>query len=459
MTFRNTLIRFGRKALIVPPILAGIAVLIFVKSRNTGPAQEPPAEASRPLRVITVPHVTVVPRALGYGTAKPGDIWTAVAEVKGRVTFVHPELKAGAIIRGGTEVLRIDPTDYDLRVAGLKAEIAQIEAQQDELQAQESNIKNALQIEQRSLELAQQDLKRVEDLRTANATAEATLDEALRNVLRQQQTIQSLESQRNVLPAQRDALAAGLLAKEANLDQAKVDRDRTVLSAPFDCRLSDVALEVGQFLTAGQVLFEAYGAAVTEVEVQMPIDQVRRLLTPRDEVIDLGGDAMQTVRDIFDVQAIVRMRSGGFVVQWEGRFDRIREELDLQTRTLRIVIAVDNPYEGVVPGKRPPLSPGMFCEVELRGAARPDQIVLPRASVRDGMVFLVDGQKRLVQRAVTIAFSQGSLSVVSEGLKAGETLIVSDPTPAVEGMLVEPTWDEAIADELVRLAAGEGEVR
>ena len=124
------------------------------------------------------------------------------------------------------------------------------------------------------------------------------------------------------------------------------------------------------------------------------------------------------VRAVFDVEAIVRLRTGDFVVEWDGRFDRIREELDLQTRTLRVVIAVDRPYENVVPGKRPPLSPGMFCEVELRGQPRPDQVVVPRGSVRDGAVYLVNDANRLERRPVEVAFSQGGFSVISEGLPA-----------------------------------------
>ncbi len=477
MTIRDSLLRFGRKALIIPPILAGIVVLVIVKRQSEGPAQEPLPETSRPLRVIEVPKTPVVPRVLGYGTARPGDVWTAVAEVKGRVIEVHPELKAGAIIRGGTTVLKIDPTEYDLQKTRLQAEIAQIEAQQTELEAQKTNFTDSLAIEEQSLELAKQDLARVDELRSANAAAEATYDESLRSVLAQLQAIQSLKSQLNVLPAQRQALAANLRAKQASLDQAQLDCDHAAVTAPFDCRLSDVALEVGQFLTAGQVLFEAYGAAVTEVEAQIPIDHVRRLLAPREDAIDLSDDAMQAMRAVFDVRAIVRMRTGDFVVEWEGRFDRIREELDLQTRTLQIVIAVDKPYEDVVPGKRPPLSPGMFCEVELHGAVRPDQIVVPRTSVRDevvdtsdqddesatndwnGSVFLVNAQNRLVTRNVTVDFSQGAMSVISKGLDAGDRLVVSDATPAVEGMLVQPDLDTKMVERLVALAAGEGDVR
>ena len=459
MRFRNTLARLGRQALILPPVLIGAAILFVVVARHNTPQQEAIPEASRPLLVIEVPRTVVVPRILGFGTARPGDIWSAVAEVRGRITNTHHELKAGAIIRQGETVVQIDRVEYDLQIARLEAEIAQIEAQQAELDTQEVNYKDALAIEAESLRVAKRELKRIGDLRKSSAVSEVEFDATSRAVLSQQQSLQSLRSSLNVLPAQRNALAASLDAKRAALGQAQLDLDRTVVKAPFDCRLSDVSLEVGQFVAAGETMFEAFGAAVTEIEAQMPIDQVRKLLTPTDGPLDLSGDAMQAIRTVFNVEAVVRLRTGDFVVQWVGRFDRIREELDLQTRTLRVVIAVDRPYENVVPGERPPLSPGMFCEVELRGAPRPDRIVVPRTSVRDDIVYLVNSQNRLAPQPVDVAFSQGGFSVIAKGLSGGERLVVSDPTPAIEGMLVEPMLDKQIQANLVSEAEGQDELR
>jgi RND family efflux transporter MFP subunit len=459
MKLREFLARWARRALIIPPVLIGVVVLAVVVAQRRQPVREVVPEAARPLRVIQVPETAVVPRVLGYGTAQPGDVWSAVAEVRGRIVETHPELKSGAIVRKGDVVLRIDRTEYELRQAQIQAEIAQLQAEQEELEARRLDLQTSLQIEQQSLEAAERDLARLRELRTSNAVAEASYDESLRKVLTQRQSVQGLQTQLNVLPAQRQALEAGLQAKQAALKLAELDLDRTVVTAPFDCRISQVALEEGQFVSAGQVLFAAYGAATTEVEAQVPIDRLRTLLPPTDAAVDLSRDAMQTMRTIFDVQAIVRMRSGDFVVEWQARFDRMREELDLQTRTMPVVVVVDRPYEGVVPGKRPPLAPGMFCEVELRARPRENQIVVPRTSVWDGSVFLVDDQNRLVRRPVQIAFSQGSISVVAQGLAAGETLVVSDPTPAVEGMLVEPDFDAGVADRLVAAALGQGDLQ
>ncbi len=122
MPFRRVLARVGRQALFLPPVLIGAAVLFVVVARRNAPQQEAIPEASRPLLVIDVPRSAVVPRVLGFGTARPGDIWSAVAEVKGRIIETHPELKAGAIIRQGETVVRIDPAEYELQIARLKAE-------------------------------------------------------------------------------------------------------------------------------------------------------------------------------------------------------------------------------------------------------------------------------------------------------------------------------------------------
>lgn len=450
---------FNRRLLIFPPILIGAVVLFVVVSRRNAPQQQAIAEASRSLLVIEVPKTSVVPRVLGFGTARPREIWSAVAEVKGRIVETHAELNAGAIIGQGQTVLRIDPTEYELEIAQIQAEVAQIEAQHLELDAQEGNFQGALAIEQQSLRLAQSELERLTRLRLSNAVTESELEETSRMVLSQQQSVQSLRSSLRVLPAQRQALVANIEAKQAALAQARLDLDRTVIQAPFDCRLSDVSLQVGQFVAAGQSLLEAHGSAVTEVEAQIPIDQLRRILNSDGGKLDLKRNAMQALRTVFDVEVMVRLRTGKFLVQWEGRFDRIREELDLQTRTLRVVVAVDRPYENVIPGERPPLSAGMFCEVEVRGKQRTDMIVVPRTSLWGGAVYLVNSESRLERRPVDVDFSQGGFAVISQGLTGGERLIVSDPTPAIEGMLVEPMRADSISANLLAEAAGEGELR
>ena len=152
---------------------------------------------------------------------------------------------------------------------------------------------------------------------------------------------------------------------------------------------------------------------------------------------------------------IVRYRSGGFQTQWNGRVVRMREQLNPRTRTAALVVVVDKPYEQAIPGQRPPLMQGMYCEVELRGSPRPGCLIIPRSALHEGHVFVVDSDRRLRRRQVEISMTQAGFVCVEKGLGEGELLVVSDPSPAIEGMLTEPVMDEASQQQLEVQAGGE----
>ena len=98
---------------------------------------------------------------------------------------------------------------------------------------------------------------------------------------------------------------------------------------------------------------------------------------------------------------------------------------------------------------------GMYCEVELRGQGRPGHLVVPRHAILPaGHVHVLDAEQRLRRRAVAVAWRQGEIAVIRDGLAAGDALVVSDIVPAVDGMRVNPTWDPALAARVVAAAEG-----
>jgi len=99
----------------------------------------------------------------------------------------------------------------------------------------------------------------------------------------------------------------------------------------------------------------------------------------------------------------------------------------------------------------------MYCEMALQAPPRPDTVVLPRSAAWNGCVYLVDTNGRLRKKAVQVAFAQDDLVVLESGLDGGETVIVSDPTPAIEGMKVDPVIDEELRGRIIGLAGYRGE--
>ncbi len=140
--------RHGRRLLILLPLALGALAVALALGSREGPRRVVPEERVTAVRIVTAPAVDVMPRALGYGSVKPARVWQAVAEVSGTVTFRHPELEKGAILASGTELLRIDPTDYRLAVAQIEANIRAVEAQLAVLDVRSVNTGRLLAIEE-----------------------------------------------------------------------------------------------------------------------------------------------------------------------------------------------------------------------------------------------------------------------------------------------------------------------
>jgi len=438
---------------LTPLILAVVIVIVLLLMRS-GPVKKDVTEITRPLRVIKAPLVVLIPKALGYGLAEPRRIWRAMTEVKGAIVATHPQLESGALVKEGTVLLKINSVDYDLAVARLKSNISEIRARLHELETEEKSQNASLKIEKRSLTLAQKSLKRLYKLLKKNVVAPDAVDREERNFLQQEQTIQRIENAINQIPARREALEAALAVQKTNLKQAELDLKRTVIRAPFDCRLGEVKLGKGQYLNAGQLLFEAHSTDVVEVEAKFRPEQLRNLLPPEKRLQFQPGITMKKLRKLFDLTVTIRLRSGNWEASWPARFDRIRETVDPRTRVINVVAVINKPYEKIIPGMRPALIRGMYCEMELRAPSRPNTIVLPRSAVRNKVICLVDKNGRLQKKKIKIAFTQGNLLVIESGLIGGETVIVSDPTPAIEGMLVKPVVDSKLTASIIQQAEG-----
>ena len=261
---RKFLRRVVRLLLFVVPVALGLGVIGYALQNREGPQRLPPEERTTPVRVVTAPAVDVVPRALGYGSVIPGRIWEAVGEVSGTVIYRHPELEKGAVLRAGTQLLRIDPTDYRLAVAQIEANIRSTEAQLAVLDVRASNTKRSLSIEARSIDLSRKELERTQRLVKQGTISQAAADQEERAVLAGEQAIQNLRNSMNLLPAERSVLEATLDQLRAQLETARRNLDRTTIVAPFDCRIAEVNVEKAQFAAQGKVLVVADSLDVAE---------------------------------------------------------------------------------------------------------------------------------------------------------------------------------------------------
>jgi len=445
--------------LFLAPVIVGALVFAFAIQTRSLPLQLPAQERPSSVRTITLTPVTLIPRAIGYGNVRPGRVWQAVAEVAGKVVEIHPQLKKGAIVGKGTVLLKIDPTDYRLGILQAEADIRAINAQIEELNGSEKNTRASLEIEDRSLALTKGDFERKRKLFKQGTVSQAAVDQEERNYLKGRQSVQTLRNTLNLIPAERDVLAAKRAQNQAHLQSARLDLARTEIIAPFDARIAEVNVEATQYTGLGQVLAIADDIGLAEITAQVPIDHLINLIPPSAAMPENAAGVMNRLPDLMGFEAVVRLRASSIDAQWPARFTRIDDGIDPETRTAGVIVAVDNPYRRSQPGSRPPLTKNMFVEVELKGRPRPDQIVIPRASLHGSNVYIVNAESRLEIRPVAVAFTQANFAVIDSGLEGGETIVISDPIPAIAGMLLEASEDAEASAMLTREAEGGGPVR
>jgi multidrug efflux pump subunit AcrA (membrane-fusion protein) len=216
-----------------------------------------------------------------------------------------------------------------------------------------------------------------------------------------------------------------------------------------------VSIDVGQFVRAGQSLFNAHSTAVAIVEARFRMEALRPLLGEQKRKQFQPGLSTGAFKQLFDdVRVLVSLESGDWSVQWEAQIERFREAVDAKTREMKVVVSIDRPYEKAVPGVRPPLTEGMFCRVELQSPARAGSLIVPRSAVHGSHLFVIDQEDRLQKKQVIIDFTQSEFVVIKSGLSSGERVVVSDPSPAIMGMRVSPVADDGLKQHLVALSQG-----
>lgn len=369
--------------------LAGLALLVAL--RPEPPRVEPPR--LRPLVTVVAPEIrsgNLTVRATG--TVRPEREINLVAEVSGKVTRVAEALKSGGFAGRGQVLLRIDPTDYANAVAVAEAEVTQ--RQFELLTAREE------------VAVAREEWDRLQQRTGRTITPDSSEMGAL--VLREPQL---------------KAAEARLKSAQARLADARTRLARTAITAPFNGRVRQKLVDVGQFVAPGQPVASFY--STDAVEVAVPLASAEASLV--DRLWERGGARLP---------ATVTATFGGERFAWQGFVDRTEGTLDPTTRTITVVVRVPQPYR--TEGGRPPLMVGTFAEVALQGAALDRYAVLPRTALRDGdTVWTVEADSLLRVAPVTVVQEiDEQVFVTAPALTAETPVITSTLDVFTDGMSV-----------------------
>ncbi len=365
--------------------------------------QEPPPQIPFAQTGQVVAGSGAIP-VYGAGTVRTSAEVDIAPQVSGRVTWMEPGFQSGGRIESGKVIFRIEDTDFLHRVR--EAEVT-IEARQAEL--------SVLQEEAAFARTEFEEYSRLQ------LEAGSPVGQPGPLALREPQI---------------KAAQAALEGEKIRLAAAKLALSRTEVQAPLDGYVLEESLEVGQMVTAGQVVGRL--SAADAVEVVVPLSDSKAALIPRLWRLRAGDSDRR-------IAARVTARYGDASYAWRGYVDRAEVSLDEQTRTIDAIVRVPNPFvsgnrveAANSPGGSPPLLVSKFVEVEIQGIAPERYFRVPRPALRPGdEVWVVGTNRRVSIVPVRVLQRVNDEAVVVGALENGQSVITGGIQFVTDGMVVQ----------------------
>jgi RND family efflux transporter MFP subunit len=350
--------------------------MVTMKACQPQPRKAPPQKAvALPVEAVAAQRGDFRIAIPSQGIVQARTQSTLAAQVAGNIVERSLQFAEGGAFRKGDWLLKIDDRDY-------KAALKLAEAN---LTAAEVSIKEELA----RAEQAKRDWDRLNKNEKANDL-----------VLRKPQ-----------LAAARSQLSS----RQAQLDKARLDVERTRIVAPYDGRVLEQSTDTGDYVTPGRQLGRI--AETTVYEVRLPVSASWREFLQGDTK---GNDVTLHV-DINGAQQ-----------EWHGQVVRTSADINASSRQLSLIAEVKptNTHGDT-------LLIGDFVKGRIQGRMLHNVVALPRTVLNDGEYVWIVRDNALYKREVTTVWQDEDTVIISEGLENGELVNLTPLGPTISGTPVK----------------------
>ena len=307
-----------------------------------------------------------------------------IPQVNGRIIQVADEFIDGGNIKKGQPLIWIDDRDYKLATISAESRVAQA--------------KKILEREIAESELAKKDWEELGKGKASPLTLR----------------IPQLEEARALLNA-----------AEADLEKAKLNLERTIISLPFDGLIKKKNAGIGQYVNAGSILGSAF--STEKVLIPLPLTDT--------ELSYLGLPLGYESKGYFDGPKVVfRSYISRKNIEWSGRITRTSGSIDSQTRLVYAYAEVLNPYD-----EDPPLAIGTYVDAEIEGNFISNGFILPIAAIKnDNEIYVIDQNSKLKIKKIEIIGTEEDKVIVKGDISELDMVVISTINTGYEGMELTP---------------------
>ena len=373
-------------------LLAAIAPLLAGCDEPTSAVAA--AQTSEP----DVSIVTVTPQARALVRELPGRIApTRVSDVRPRVSGIVIErmFSQGSEVKAGDPLYRIDPRPFEV-----------------ELQSSEAALARAVAV----LEQASLQARRIATLTSQRATSEAENEKAI-GAMRQAE--------------------ADVVGRKADVARARLNLDYATIRAPIDGVVGAALVSEGALVVQNEAANLATIQQLDPIyaDFTQSISELNHLRRAFD-----SGDLDRIAADAARVRLVL---DDGSVYSTAGKLLFSEAKVDAHTGQVTL--------RGQFPNPKRELLPGMYIRVLIEQGIDTDAIAVPQQAIqRNGgggsEVFVIKDDNRVAIQSVRTGSVQDGQWFVTEGLKAGDRVVVEGFQKFAAGDKVRPqAWVEADA--------------
>jgi RND family efflux transporter MFP subunit len=326
--------------------------------------------------------------------------------VPGRVVEVLVE--RGSVVAAGDPLVRLRDVDYRLQAASASAAVAAAQARlgiTDTRAPVRPEDTAEVRAAAANRDLADESLRRAEQLSQTGAMSQAELDRARAGATA------AREQYNSALNGMRGAAVSLTLAR-VSLQQAGTAVRESIVRAPFAGEIADRFVDVGEFVAPQMRVVSLVKTDPLRMEMPVPQENVAAII--RGQTVAIHVDAYP-------------------LREFTGTIRYISASVRADTRSLTVEATVPN-ADGV-------LRPGMFATASIdlggtrEGVAVPVAAVLREAGVN--RVFVVGAGGLIEERVVSVASADAESVVIAEGVRAGERLAVEALDRLADGVRVQ----------------------
>jgi membrane fusion protein (multidrug efflux system) len=387
---------------------AGILVVLAALAPLLGGCDQPDTAAAATVSsqpsAPDVSIVTVKPQPRAIVRELPGRVAPIrVADVRSRVSGIIVErlFRQGSEVKEGDPLYRIDPRPFEVEVQAAQAALAK-----------------------------------------AQATHERAVQQAHRmSYLAKERAAPEIENEK-AIAAEKEA-AADVEARKADLARAKLSLDYSTIRAPISGIVGAAQLSEGALVVQNDTATLATIQQTDPIYADFtePVSELMRLRRAFE-----AGDLERIAPDAIKVRLVL---DDGTLYPLAGKLLFSEAKVDANTGQVTLRGEFANP--------RRDLLPGMYVRVRIEQGIDSDAIAVPQQAVqRNGgggsEVFLVKDDNSVVLQPIRIGSAQDGQWFVTEGLKAGDKVVVEGFQKFAPGDKVKPqAW--AAADAPIDTAA------